>query len=70
LKKKKKQVGYRHNRRLRKYSEKFNKMFKFFYLVNRSGIIDFRGTTTNQIVFDLNGLDSRECFRLHEEKKH
>lgn len=42
-------------------------MFKFFYLVNRSGIIDFCGTTTNQIVFDLNGLDSRECFRLHED---
>lgn len=42
-------------------------MFKFFYLVNRSGIIDFCGTTTNQIVFDLNGLDCRECFRLHED---
>jgi hypothetical protein len=41
-------------------------MFTFFFLVNRSGLIDFCGTPTI-IYFDKFGLDCRECFRLHED---
>lgn len=41
-------------------------MFIFFFLLNKRGLIDFCGTSTI-IHFDINGLDCKECFRLHED---
>lgn len=41
-------------------------MFEFFLILNRSGIIDFCGSDTI-VVFDVNGVSCKECFRLHED---
>lgn len=62
----KKEIGSRHLRKLRKYSEKFNRMFSFFLLLNRSGLIQFCGTKT-EIYFDVSGKSAKECFRLYED---
>ena len=62
----KSKIGSRHLRKLRKYSDKFNRMFSFFLSVNRSGLIQFCGTKT-EVYFDPNGESAKECFRLYED---
>jgi len=62
----KKEIGSKHRRKLKKYSENFNRMFYFFYSLNRKDLIDFCGTPTI-IHFDINGPDCKECFRLYED---
>lgn len=42
-------------------------MFKFFYLVNRKGIITFCGSELNKIIFDINGPSGKLAFRQHED---
>ena len=58
----KKRVGSRNDRNLKKYSEKFNKMFDFYLKVYRSGLITFCGGIV-QVDFDVNGSDGKFGFR-------
>lgn len=60
------EIGTKHIRKLKRYSNNFNKMFGFFFLINRSGIIDFCGSDTI-ILYDKDGKDCKECFRLYED---
>jgi len=57
------------NKKVKKYSENFNRMFDFFFLLNRRGLIDFCGTSTD-VTYDVNGLDCKECFRLYEDGRY
>ncbi len=41
-------------------------MFLFFFSSNRRGVITFCGTHTD-VIFDPNGPDCKECFRLFED---
>lgn len=66
IEKRKKEIGTRHRRKLKRYSNNFNKMFDFFLEVNRKGIITFCGSKVT-VYFDVNGLSSKECFRLYED---
>lgn len=66
INKKKNKIGSRHRRKLKRYSNKFKKIFNFFLNSNRSGLIEFCGSNLS-IEFDVNGLDARECFRLYED---
>ena len=59
-------IGSKHRRKLKRYSDSFNRMFLFFFSINRKDIITFCGTHTD-IVFDLSGPDCKECFRLYED---
>jgi hypothetical protein len=61
-----KQIGTRHRRKLKKYSNNFNKMFSFFLKVNRSGLITFCGSII-EVEFDPNEISGKECFRLYED---
>ena len=61
----KKRVGSRNDRKLKKYSEKFNKMFDFYLSVYRSGLITFCGVKV-QVDFDVDGSDGKFGFRKYD----
>lgn len=58
-------VGSRNDRKLKKYSDKFNKMFEFYLKVYRSGIITFTGSKF-KIDEDKNGSDAKFAFREYD----
>lgn len=66
IEKRKLEIGTKHDRKLKKYSNNFNKMFEFFFLINRLSIIDFCGSDI-KIIYNTNGKDCKECFRLYED---
>ncbi len=41
-------------------------MFSFFLKINRTGLIEFCGSST-KVYFDVNGYSCKECFRLYED---
>ena len=58
-------VGSRNDRKLKKYSDKFNKMFDFYLKIQRSGLITFCGS--NFVVdHDQNGSDAKFAFREYD----
>ncbi len=57
--------GLNKMKRNKKYSERFNKMFNFFFMINKKGLVTFCGTKTD-IEFDINGIGSKECFMKFE----
>lgn len=63
---KKTKIGSRHRRKLKKFSKKFNTMFRFFLELNRKELITFCGSKI-EIKHDVNGLCCREVFRLYED---
>ena len=66
---KKNKIGSRHRRKLKKFSKKFNTMFSFFLELNRKGLITFCGSKI-EIKHDVNGLCSKEVFRLYEDGQY
>ncbi len=62
----KKQIGSKHDRKLKRYSNGFNEIFNFFLNSYRKGILDFCGNIVD-IRFDKNGVDAKEGFRLFED---
>ena len=58
-------VGSRNDRKLQKYSEKFNKMFDFYLKIYRTGLITFCGVEVN-INFDVNGSEGKYAFREYD----
>ena len=69
LKQRSKEIGTRHERKLRKYSDNFNVMFSFFLVINRKSIITFSGSLID-VEFDINGISGKECFRLFDDGKY
>lgn len=60
-----KNMGSRKDRKLKKYSNNFNKMFDFYLSVYRSGLITFCGNTVN-VDFDVDGSDGKLGFREYD----
>jgi hypothetical protein len=58
-------IGSRNTRKLKKYSDNFNKMFEFYFKLNRSGLVTFCGDKVN-IDFDVNGSEGKFAFREYE----
>jgi hypothetical protein len=58
--------GTRHQRKLNKFSDGFNKIFKFFYLVCRKEIITFCGQQV-EVSHDVNEKDAKLTFRCFED---
>lgn len=58
-------IGSRNTRKLKKYSDNFNKMFEFYLKLNRSGLVTFCGDKVN-IDFDVNGSEGKFAFREFE----
>src|SRR5690606_26752842 len=65
IEEKKKKVGSRNDRKLKKYSDNFNKMFNFYLSVYRTGLITFCGVGVD-VEFDLNGSDGKFGFREYD----
>ena len=62
----KKEIGSKHHRKLKKYSNNFNKIFNFFLQSYRRGLLTFCGSEVI-VEYDPNGPDCKEGFRLHED---
>lgn len=57
--------GSRNDRHLKKYSDKFNKMFDFYLKVYRTGLITFCGVGVN-VDFDVKASDGKFGFREYD----
>jgi hypothetical protein len=58
-------VGSRNDRKLKKYSDNFNKMFEFYFTIYRTGVINFCGS--NFVVDSVkNGSDAKFAFREYD----
>lgn len=58
--------GSRHQRRLKRYSENFERIFLFFLKSYRSGILTFCGSDVT-VEFDPEGPNGKEGFRLYDD---
>ena len=56
----------RHQRKLKKYSNNFNRMFDFFLLSYRKNILTFCGSHVS-VEYDAYGHDAREAFRMFDD---
>lgn len=61
-----KQMGTRHQRKLRRYSNGFNEVFNFFLMSYRHGILTFTGSLI-EIKYNKDSQDSKESFRMFED---
>ncbi len=66
----KRKAGSRNDRKLKKYSEKFNKMFDFYLSVYRSGLITFCGVGIADITSDPNGVEGKYAFREYDNGRY
>lgn len=66
IKQKTKEMGTRHNRKLKKYSDNFNLMFEFFLKSYRSGLLTFSGSYID-VKNSCDQPNSKETFRLYED---
>ena len=57
--------GSRNDRKLQKYSVKFNKMFEFYFKIYRSGLVKFCGDIV-KVDFDVNGSEGKFAFREYD----
>lgn len=57
--------GTRKVKKLKKYSNKFNEMFEFYYKIYRTGLITFCGSNVD-VDFDINGGDCKYTFREYD----
>lgn len=53
------------DRKLKKYSNNFNKMFEFYFRITRTGLITFCGDIV-KVDFDVNGSDGKFSFREYD----
>jgi len=65
IEKRKKQNGSRKEKKLKKYSQKFNEIFCFFLKSYRNGILTFCGTEVI-VKFNINKNDGKYSFRQFE----
>lgn len=62
----KKHIGSKHERKLKKYSNGFNEMFNFFLKSYRTDLLSFCGSEI-KVKHNINGFDGKECFRRFED---
>ena len=70
IKEYKSSLGSRHDRKLKKFSQSFNRNFWFFFSLVRKGVITFCGEDVKRryfIEFDVNGPSCKEVFRKFED---
>lgn len=60
------QIGTRHQRKLRKFSDGFNENFSFFLCSYRSGLLTFCGENV-QVQYEHDAVDCKEGFRLYDD---
>ena len=65
IEERKKVSGSRKNKRLLRYSEKFNEIFTFFLMSYRSGLLTFCGSDV-KVEFDLDSDDGKFGYRKFE----
>lgn len=61
----KKEIGTKHLRKLKRYSDKFNEIFNFFLNSYRKKILTFCGSEV-RVLFDKESPESKEIYRLYE----
>jgi len=61
----KKKIGSRNDRKLKRYSDKFNEIFNFYLSIYRHGLITFCGSNF-KVDFDINGNDGKFSFREYD----
>lgn len=66
----KRKAGSRNDRKLKKYSEKFNKMFDFYLSVYRTGLITFCGVGVDEIGSNPNGAEGKYAFREYDNGRY
>ena len=63
-------MGSRHDRKMEKFSDGFNGNFMFFFLLSRTGLIDFCGERVTVHPTNDRRMTSRHCFRLFEDGRY
>jgi len=66
LQNRKNRIGSRHTRKIEKFSDRFNTIFKFFFQSYRKGILVFAGEAVD-VKFDLNSFCARGSFRRFDD---
>lgn len=61
----KKEIGTKHRRKLRKFSEGFNEIFYFFLKSYRAGILTFCGSEV-KVLYNKESFEAKEGYRLFE----
>lgn len=61
----KKEIGTKHRRKLKRFSEGFNEIFYFFLKSYRTGLLNFCGSEVI-VNFNKNSFESKEGYRLFE----
>jgi len=61
-----KEIGTKHQRKLRKYSDGFNEKFNFFLNSYRNGLLSFSGSIID-VIYDPDAKDAKESFRMFED---
>ena len=59
-----KEIGNRHQRKIRKYSNGFNEKFEFFLKSYRCGLLTFCGV---EVIVEKGGYDCKESFRMYDD---
>jgi hypothetical protein len=58
-------VGSRNDRKLKKYSDNFNKMFEFYFKIYRTGLINFCGSNF-EVDYEKDGSEAKFAFREYD----
>jgi len=66
----KRNAGSRNDRKLKKYSEKFNTMFEFYLSVYRTGLITFCGVGVGEIESNPTGAEGKYAFREYDNGRY
>lgn len=59
-----KEIGSRHQRKIRKYSNGFNEKFEFFLKSYRCGLLTFCGS---DVIIEKGDYDCKESFRMYDD---
>jgi hypothetical protein len=63
-------LGSRNDRKLKRYSESFNKMFSFYLSIYRSGLITFCGVNVDAINGNSSGIEGKYAFREYDNGRY
>lgn len=70
IEKKKESIGNRNERKLRRFNDKFNEIFVFFFQSYKKDILTFSGSEDFQTIYDKGKECSRECFRKFDNGQY
>jgi hypothetical protein len=69
IEQRKKSIGSRNDRHLRKYSDNFNKMFEFYLKGYRSGILSFCGSNV-YVDFNIEAPEAKFGYREYDNGRY